>query len=97
MERLRGPDKYFCEMCDRLRDADKTVELSGLPQMMTLHFHHQPENRSSRDRSMLVNDVIVAPGTDRVFCLNACIFHVGDCARYVQRAALFGGSSPAVC
>ena len=38
VERLDGDNKYSCERCDHLVEAERSVHYQGLPSILTLHL-----------------------------------------------------------
>ena len=38
MEELNGEDRFFCDACKGLQDAERTMKIKALPRVLCLHL-----------------------------------------------------------
>ncbi len=90
-ETLRENNKYWCEECSRLNEAQRSVQYELLPKVMVLQLKRFTAAAANAKSSYMskINDFIPTPFTLNCFCTQ-CIGTSGSTRQ--QRAS--GGSSP---
>ena len=67
-ETLRENNKYWCEECSRLNEAQRSVHFEALPKVMMLQLHRFTAAVSSKNYMSKINDYIPTPFTMSCFC-----------------------------
>ncbi|PRP77448.1 hypothetical protein PROFUN_14336 [Planoprotostelium fungivorum] len=89
METLRGEDKFFCDTCHSKQEAEKSIKIKRLPQILVLHlkrFKYIEQAQKFKKlgyrvtfplQLRLENTMPEAPDADRMYHLKSVVCHIG--------------------
>ena len=91
-ERLCGKNKYWCDNCTHLAEAERSIRFSVLPQILTVHLNRFTAHSWGQKVGKVRGNIAIPLALCfRPWCTNDCAYR--DTMYHLQAAVLHSGST----